>query len=63
MRKMMMSLTTMLLISQFTLAEAADPSIRQVQPLPMAPQRGSTIPQLQLTPDFQIPNWKPILVK
>ena len=52
MRKMMMSLTIMLLISQFSLAVAADPSIRQVQPLPMAPQRGSTIPQLQLTPDF-----------
>lgn len=52
MRKILLSLTTLLFISQFSLGLAADPNIRQVQPPPMAPQRGGTIPQLQLTPDY-----------
>jgi len=52
MKKIILTLAALILISQFSFAFAADPSIRQVQPRPMAPQRGSTIPQLQLTPDF-----------
>lgn len=52
MRKMILSLATIMFVSQFSLALAAEPSIRQVQPRPTAPQRGSTIPQLQLTPDY-----------
>lgn len=52
MRKMLSSFATILFISQFSFALAADPNIRQVQPPPMAPQRGGTIPQLQLTPDY-----------
>jgi TolA-binding protein len=52
MRKIILSLVTVVLASQFSLALAADPNLRQAQPLPMPPQRGGTIPQLQLTPDY-----------
>ncbi|TFG62429.1 MAG: hypothetical protein E4H32_05900 [Nitrospirales bacterium] len=52
MKKITLTLATILFVSQFSLAIAADPSIRQMQPRPMTPQRGSTIPQLQLTPDY-----------
>jgi hypothetical protein len=52
MRKMIVSLAAIMFVSQFSLAIAADPNIRQAPSRPMAPQRGSTIPQLQLTPDF-----------
>jgi peptidoglycan hydrolase CwlO-like protein len=52
MRKFLLPLATIVMISQFSLAIAADPNLRQVQPLPMPPQRGGTIPQLQLTPDY-----------
>jgi hypothetical protein len=52
MRKFLLPLATIVMISQFSLAIAADPNLRQVQPLPMPPQRGGTIPQLQLTLDY-----------
>ena len=52
MRKIILSLVTVVLASQFSLVFAADPNLRQVQHLPMTPPRGSTIPQLQLTPDY-----------
>jgi hypothetical protein len=52
MRKIILSLVTVVLASQFSLALAADPNLRRAQPLPMPPQRGGTIPQLQLTPDY-----------
>jgi hypothetical protein len=52
MQKFLLSLATIVMITQFSSAIAADPNLRQVQPLPMPPQRGGTIPQLQLTPDY-----------
>lgn len=52
MKKIIFPLATIMLISHFGFALGADPNIRQVQPSPMAPQRGGTIPQLQLTPDY-----------
>ncbi len=52
MRKMFMSLASILLISHFSFAFAAEPNMGKVQPPSMAPQRGGTIPQLQLTPDY-----------
>lgn len=52
MKKTTLTLATLLFVSQFSLAIAADPSIRQAPSRPMAPQRGGTIPQVQLTPDF-----------
>ena len=52
MRKMLVSLISIMLVAQFSLANATDPSIRQVPTRPMAPQRESTIPQLKLTPDY-----------
>ncbi len=52
MRKMLLIFATIVMISQFSLGIAADPNLRQVQPLPALPQRGGTIPQLQPTPDY-----------
>ena len=52
MQKIILTLVTVVLASQFSLALAADPNLKQAQPLPMPPQRGGTIPQLQLTPDY-----------
>lgn len=52
MRKMPVTLAIIALVSQFSLALAADPNLRQGQPFPMPSQRGGTIPQLQLTPDY-----------
>lgn len=52
MRKMLLLLATVLFVSQFSLGLGAEPSIQQVQPLPMPSQRGNTIPQRQLTPDY-----------
>jgi TolA-binding protein len=52
MRKIILSLVTVVLASQFSLASAADPNIRQAPTRPMAPLQGGSIPQLQLTPDY-----------
>ena len=52
MQKMILTLATVVFVSHFSLALAADPNLRQAQPIPMPPQRGGSIPQLQLTPDF-----------
>lgn len=52
MQKFLLSLATIVMISQFSSASAAEPNIRQGPSRPMAPQGGSTIPQLQLTPDY-----------
>lgn len=52
MRNTLLSLATMMLISQFSLAIAADPNLRQIQPRQMPPQGSGKIQQLQLTPDF-----------
>lgn len=52
MKKIMFTLAALMLASQFSLAIAADPNTRQAPSRPMAPPRGSTIPQLQLTPDY-----------
>ena len=52
MRKIIMIIATIIFVAQFSLAIGADPSIRQAPSRPMAPQQGSTIPQLQLTPDY-----------
>jgi hypothetical protein len=52
MKKIMLTLAALMLVSQFSLAIAADPNTRQAPSRPMAPPRGSTIPQLQLTPDY-----------
>ena len=52
MRPFQIPLIALLFALQLSVALAADPSFRQAQPHPMAPQRGSTIPQLQLTPDY-----------
>lgn len=52
MNKMTLVLVAIMVISQFAMTFAADPSIRQAPSRPMAPQRGGTIPQVQLTPDF-----------
>lgn len=49
---MTLVLATIMLIAQFAVTFAADPSMRQAPSRPMAPQRGGTIPQVQLTPDF-----------
>lgn len=43
---------TIMVISQLAVTFAADPSIRQAPSRPIAPQRGGTIPQVQLTPEF-----------
>ena len=47
-----MSLASILFISHISFAIAAEPNMGKVQPPSMAPQRGGTIPQLQLTPDY-----------
>jgi hypothetical protein len=52
MKKMLLPLATIMFVSHVGFALAADPNIRQAQPPRTAPPKGSTIPQLQLTPDF-----------
>ncbi|MDR4495179.1 MAG: hypothetical protein AB7P17_11565 [Nitrospirales bacterium] len=52
MRKMIMTIATIMFVAQFSLAIGADPNIRQAPSSPLVPQQGNTIPQLQLTPDF-----------
>jgi len=52
MRKVFISLSSVLFISHVSFAIAAEPNMGKVQPPSMAPQRGGTIPQLQLTPDY-----------
>lgn len=52
MRKITLSLATILFITQFSLTFAADPNIRQAPSRPMAPRQGGSIPQVQLTPDY-----------
>ena len=52
MQKMILSLVTVVVASQFSLAIAADPNIRQAPTRPISPPRGGSIPQLQLTPDY-----------
>jgi len=49
---MLLTFTTLAMILQFSLAIAADPSMKQMQPQPIPPQRGGTVPQLQLSPDY-----------
>ncbi|TFG61209.1 MAG: hypothetical protein E4H32_07640 [Nitrospirales bacterium] len=52
MKPLTLTLMTIMLLAQFSLASAADPNIRQTPPRPMAPLQGGNIPQLQLTPDY-----------
>lgn len=52
MRKTLLTLATIMLISQFSLAMAADPNLQQIQPRQMPQQGSGNIPQLQLTPDL-----------
>ncbi|MDH5585071.1 MAG: hypothetical protein OEZ05_00420 [Nitrospirota bacterium] len=51
MKNITLIFTTTILVSQLTLAIAADPGTRQPQRAPMQPQRGS-VPQLQITPEY-----------
>jgi FtsZ-binding cell division protein ZapB len=51
MNKIILAFTTLMLVSQFSVALAAD-SNKQMPSRPMAPPRANTIPQLQLTPDL-----------
>jgi len=52
MTKHLFPLATLLLVFHFSLANAADPNIRQAPSRPMTPLQGGSIPQLQLTPDY-----------
>jgi hypothetical protein len=52
MKKILLTLATLMMVSQFSLASSAEPNIRQAPTRPMAPPRGGSIPQVQLTPDF-----------
>lgn len=51
MQKLLCLFAIVAFISPFSFSIAADPSLRQAQPFPAPPQRGSARPQLQLTPD------------
>ena len=51
MKKFILILATLLLVSQFSIAQAAEPGTRQLQRPPMPQQRGSVQP-LKITPEY-----------